>query len=46
MSKEKFVSNEVFLQLLNSTKEAISENDISKLISLMEEYVDGFNYEK
>lgn len=46
MSKEKFVSNEVFLQLLNSTKEAISENDISKLTSLMEEYVDGFNYEK
>ena len=46
MSKEKFVSNEVFLQLLNSTKEAISKNDISKLTSLMEEYVDGFNYEK
>ena len=46
MSKEKFVSNEVFLQLLNSTKKAISENDISKLTSLMEEYVDGFNYEK
>ena len=46
MSKEKFVSNEVFLQLLNSTKEAIAENDISKLTSLMEEYVDGFNYEK
>ncbi len=46
MSKEKFVSNEVFLQLLNLTKEAISKNDISKLTSLMEEYVDGFNYEK
>ena len=46
MSKEKFVSNEVFLQLLNSTKEAISKNDISKLTSLMEDYVDGFNYEK
>ena len=46
MSKEKFVSNEMFLQLLNSTKEAIAENDISKLTSLMEEYVDGFNYEK
>ena len=46
MSKEKFVTNEVFLELLNSTKKAISENDISKLTSLMEEYVDGFNYEK
>ena len=46
MSKEKFVTNEVFLELLNSTKKAISENDISKLTSLMEDYVDGFNYEK
>ena len=27
-------------------KKAISENDISKLTSLMEDYVDGFNYEK
>jgi len=32
--------------LLNSAKKAISENDISKLMSLMEDYVDGFNYEK
>ena len=46
MSKEKFVTNEVFLELLNSAKKAISENDISKLMSLMEDYVDGFNYEK
>ena len=46
MSKEKFVTNEVFLELLNSTKKAITENDISKLTSLMEDYVDGFNYEK
>ena len=46
MSKEKFVTNEVFLELLNSTKKAISENDISKLTNLMEDYVDGFNYEK
>ena len=46
MSKEKFVTNEVFLELLNLTKNAIAENDISKLTSLMEDYVDGFNYEK
>ena len=41
MSKEKFVTNEVFLELLNLTKNAIAENDISKLTSLMEDYVDG-----
>ena len=46
MSKEKFVTNEVFLELYNSAKKAISENDISKLMSLMEDYVDGFNYEE
>ena len=44
MSKEKFVTNEVFLELLNSTKDAVEENDISKLTSLMEDYVDGFYY--
>ena len=46
MSKEKFVSNEVFLELINSTKDAVAENDISKLTNLMEDYVDGFIYEK
>ena len=45
MSKEKFVSNEVFLELINSTKDAVAENDISKLTNLMEDYVDGFIYE-
>ena len=46
MSKEKFITDEVFLELYNSAKKAISENDISKLMSLMEDYVDGFNYEE
>ena len=46
MSNEKYISNELFLELLNSVKNAVLNNDVNLIKTLMKKYVDGFDYEK
>ena len=46
MSNEKYLDSETFEDMLKSCKNAISNNDIAGITTLMEEYVDGFSYEK
>ncbi len=46
MSNEKHLDSETFEDMLKSCKNAISNNDIVGITTLMEEYVDGFSYKK
>tara|TARA_B100000900_G_scaffold400922_1_gene405043 strand:- start:3817 stop:5730 length:1914 start_codon:yes stop_codon:yes gene_type:complete len=46
MSNEKFLNINLFDDILESFKIAISNNDIDSIINLMEKHVDGFTYQK
>ena len=44
MSNEDFMSNKEFEEILVAIKNAITENDVEKIINILRKHVDGFTY--
>ena len=44
MSNENFMSNKEFEGMVVAIKNAITENDVEKIINILRKHVDGFTY--